>query len=142
MTLHAPIETKSAARPENKAAGGAVDAALDEFGRAFEAFKETNDTRLAQIETRLSADVLTEEKLTRIDAALEAEALTLAHRLAAGPTVALRMIRRGVAEALESTLDEALEREAQDQRQARGTADSLEGGMAFLAKRKPDFRGR
>lgn len=76
------------------------------------------------------------------DEALEAEALALAQRLAAGPTVALRMIRRGVAEALESTLDEALEREAQDQRQARGTADSLEGGMAFLAKRKPDFRGR
>ncbi len=76
------------------------------------------------------------------DDALEAEALALAQRLAAGPTVALRMIRRGVAEALESTLDEALEREAQDQRQARGTADSLEGGMAFLAKRKPDFRGR
>ncbi len=71
MTLHAPIETKSAARPENKAAGGAVDAALDEFGRAFEAFKETNDARLAQIETRLSADVLTEEKLARIDAALD-----------------------------------------------------------------------
>ncbi|WP_394652808.1 enoyl-CoA hydratase-related protein [uncultured Sphingomonas sp.] len=76
------------------------------------------------------------------DEALEAEALALAQRLAAGPTVALRMIRRGVAEALESTLDEALEREAHDQRQARGTADSLEGGMAFLAKRKPDFRGR
>lgn len=76
------------------------------------------------------------------DDALEAEALALATRLAAGPTVALGLIRRGVAAALESTLDAALEREAQDQRRARGTADSTEGGMAFLSKRKPDFRGR
>ncbi len=76
------------------------------------------------------------------DEALEAEALALATRLAAGPTVALRLMRRGVSEALESTLADALEREAQDQRQARRTEDSVEGGMAFLAKRKPDFRGR
>lgn len=76
------------------------------------------------------------------DDALETEALTLATRLATGPTVALRLIRRGVAEAMGSTLDDALEREAQDQRQARGTEDSMEGGMAFLAKRKADFRGR
>ena len=71
MTAHAQIETKSAL-PENKAAtGGAIDAALDDFARAFEAFKETNDARLAEIETRLSADVVTEEKLARIDAALD-----------------------------------------------------------------------
>ncbi|MFD1788858.1 enoyl-CoA hydratase-related protein [Sphingomonas floccifaciens] len=76
------------------------------------------------------------------DDALEAEALALAQRLAAGPTIALGLIRRGVAAALESRLPDALEREAQDQRQARRTADSAEGGMAFLSKRKPDFRGR
>lgn len=76
------------------------------------------------------------------DDALEAEAFALAERLAAGPTIALRLIRRGAAAALESTLDDALEREAQDQRQARRTEDSAEGGMAFLGKRKPDFRGR
>ncbi|GJE29507.1 phage major capsid protein [Methylobacterium organophilum] len=62
------IETKSL---ENKAALGGVDSALDELGRAFEAFKEANDARLGQIETRLSADVVTEEKLARIDAALD-----------------------------------------------------------------------
>ena len=66
---HASFETKSIL-PENKAAGP-VDVALDEFGRAFEAFRETNDARLAQIESRLSADPLTEEKLARIDAALD-----------------------------------------------------------------------
>ena len=45
--------------------------AFEDFARAFEAFKDTNDTRLGEIETRLSGDVVTDEKLTRIDAALD-----------------------------------------------------------------------
>ncbi|MBD8906830.1 phage major capsid protein [Methylorubrum zatmanii] len=66
------FETKApAGMPENKAAMLGADPVLDEFARAFEAFKETNDTRLAEIEHRLTADVVTEEKLARIDAALD-----------------------------------------------------------------------
>ncbi len=57
--------------PENKAATFGTEAVLDEFARAFEAFKEANDTRLSEIETRLTADVVIEEKLARIDAALD-----------------------------------------------------------------------
>ncbi len=59
--------------PEIKSAGGTGDvaAAFEDFSRAFEAFKETNDTRIAALETRGSADVLTEEKLARIDQALD-----------------------------------------------------------------------
>ncbi len=56
---------------ETKAASDDVSAAFEDFARAFEAFKETNDERLGEIETRLSADGLTEEKLTRIDQALD-----------------------------------------------------------------------
>jgi HK97 family phage major capsid protein len=56
--------------PEIKSADPA--AAFEEFARAFEAFKEGNDVRLAQIETRLSADVVTEEKVARIGATLDA----------------------------------------------------------------------
>ncbi len=41
------------------------------INRIFSAFREANDERLAQIESRLSADVLTEEKLARIDRALD-----------------------------------------------------------------------
>ncbi len=48
-----------------------VAAAFDEFTHIFEAFKETNDRRLGEIEARLSADALTEEKLGRLDEALE-----------------------------------------------------------------------
>jgi HK97 family phage major capsid protein len=54
-----------------KSAPDDVAAAFEDFSRAFEAFRDTNDTRLSEIETRLGADVVTEEKLTRIDAALD-----------------------------------------------------------------------
>jgi len=55
--------------PEHKSADAA--AAFEEFARAFEAFRDTNDGRIAEIETRLTADTLTDEKLARIDAALD-----------------------------------------------------------------------
>lgn len=38
---------------------------------AFEAFRETNDERLAQVETRVGADVVTVEKMNRINTALD-----------------------------------------------------------------------
>lgn len=53
---------------ETKSAG---DDILADLNRAFSAFKETNDERLTQLESRLGADVVTEEKLARIDQALD-----------------------------------------------------------------------
>lgn len=76
------------------------------------------------------------------DEALDEEALALATRLAAGPTVALRLMRRTLGAALESDYATALATEADAQRNVRGSADSMEGGLAFLQKRKPAFRGR
>jgi len=38
---------------------------------AFEAFRQANDERLAEIEQRTSADILTSEKVDRISAALD-----------------------------------------------------------------------
>jgi 2-(1,2-epoxy-1,2-dihydrophenyl)acetyl-CoA isomerase len=75
------------------------------------------------------------------DEALDAEAFALAERLAAGPTVALGLMKRGLAHALEVEYPTAMLREAENQRAARGSADSMEGGMAFLQKRKPAFKG-
>lgn len=43
----------------------------DETLTAFEAFKEANDERLAEIEKRMNADALTEEKLARIERRLD-----------------------------------------------------------------------
>jgi HK97 family phage major capsid protein len=61
----------SPAAPEIKATAPDIAGAFEDFSRTFEAFKDVNDQRLGEIEQRLSADPLTEEKLTRIDAALD-----------------------------------------------------------------------
>lgn len=53
---------------ETKSAG---DAMIADLNHAFAAFREANDERLTQLETRLGVDALTEEKLTRIDLALD-----------------------------------------------------------------------
>lgn len=73
--------------------------------------------------------------------ALDETAMALARRLAAGPTVALGLMRRSLAHALDHDYPSAMANEADAQRQARGSADAVEGGMAFLQKRKPQFRG-
>ena len=48
-----------------------INQAFDGFLRGFEAYKEENDRRLADIERRGSADPLTNEKLARLDRALD-----------------------------------------------------------------------
>lgn len=59
---------------ETKAETRDLDNHFDEMMGAFEAFKETNDARLADIETRMSADAVTREKLARIETALDEHA--------------------------------------------------------------------
>lgn len=56
---------------ETKSTPHEVSSAFEEFHRAFSAFREANDDRLAQIETRLGVDALTEEKVARIEHALD-----------------------------------------------------------------------
>lgn len=48
-----------------------TDAGHDDVLIAFEAFKQANDERLEQIEQRMSADVVTTEKVDRINKALD-----------------------------------------------------------------------
>lgn len=75
------------------------------------------------------------------DDALDREAAALAQRLANGPTLALGATRRLIFDGLQRDLGPSLGAEAEAQRDAAQTADSREGIGAFLAKRKPDFRG-
>ncbi|MEQ1717272.1 MAG: phage major capsid protein [Hyphomicrobium sp.] len=56
---------------ETKSAGGDTARAFDEYLEAFEAFKENNDNRLAEIERRGATDVLNVEKLARIETTLD-----------------------------------------------------------------------
>jgi 2-(1,2-epoxy-1,2-dihydrophenyl)acetyl-CoA isomerase len=75
------------------------------------------------------------------DETLDAAAFALAERLAAGPTLAMGLIRRQIRGAYESDYATAMLHEAENQRRARGSGDSMEGGLAFLQKRKPVFKG-
>jgi 2-(1,2-epoxy-1,2-dihydrophenyl)acetyl-CoA isomerase len=65
-----------------------------------------------------------------------------AARLAAMPTRALALTRRAVYRATGTSLEDALEHEAQVQQHAASGEDHVEGVVAFLEKRDPVFTGR
>ena len=64
--------TTAQTAPETKSAPGPdVHAAYDEMLRGFAAFREENDRRVSQLERRGSVDVITEEKVDRINRAID-----------------------------------------------------------------------
>ncbi|CEG27336.1 enoyl-CoA hydratase-related protein [Bacillus sp. B-jedd] len=65
-----------------------------------------------------------------------------ADRIAAMPTKAISLIKRNLKASWESGIGDFLERDAQSQRIASLTEDHKEGVMAFLQKRKPEFKGK
>ena len=76
------------------------------------------------------------------DGSVVGEAQALAARLAAGPTLALGIMRQNLAAALDSDYATALLREAEGQRVAGSSTDAVEGATLFLMKRKAVFTGR
>lgn len=82
----------------------------------------------------LVRDVLDDDKL--MDGAL-----TLARKLAEGPTRALVATRALVEDAERATFAEQFRREIEMQSQMRTTADALEGRNAFIEKRPAKFTG-
>ena len=75
------------------------------------------------------------------DADLMLEAKALAVRLAGGPTMALGIMRKNMAAALDMSYATALLAEAEGQRIAGDTGDAREGAISFLQKRKAEFKG-
>jgi 2-(1,2-epoxy-1,2-dihydrophenyl)acetyl-CoA isomerase len=73
--------------------------------------------------------------------ALAARAAEVAAEYAARPTRGVGMSKRLFAQALENTLEEQLELEAELQTAATRTNDFKEGVAAFLEKRDPEFGG-
>ncbi|MDY6879052.1 MAG: enoyl-CoA hydratase [Thermodesulfobacteriota bacterium] len=69
------------------------------------------------------------------------EAKNLATRLAAGPAVAIELIKRGLSRALDNDLKRQLDYESYAQNICRGTNDHKEGVQAFSEKRPPKFTG-
>lgn len=76
------------------------------------------------------------------DAALEAETMALARRIAAGPRVALTYMKKNAGVALTGTLSDLLDAEALHMTRCRDTEDHREAARAFVEKRAPVFRGR
>jgi 2-(1,2-epoxy-1,2-dihydrophenyl)acetyl-CoA isomerase len=76
------------------------------------------------------------------DAALMDEAMALATRLSEGPTLAYSTMKANIMTALDGNLSQVLLAEAEGQRIAGASQDAMEGGMAFLQKRKAEFKGR
>jgi 2-(1,2-epoxy-1,2-dihydrophenyl)acetyl-CoA isomerase len=76
------------------------------------------------------------------DSELAAETMTLAKRLANGPSVALRYMKRNLNVAEQGTLAAGLDSEANGMLRARASEDHKEAARAFVEKRAPVFRGR
>jgi len=73
---------------------------------------------------------------------LDNEVNTLAKQLAEGPTVAFGMAKKIINKGLSMDLSSVLECEAFGQTIAGTTEDAREGVIAFLEKRKAEFKGR
>ena len=100
--------------------------------------------RMMMLAEKISADQALEWGMIHDavpDDSLMDEALSLAGRLASGPTLAYGLIRQEVHEALESDFETALEAEARNQRTAGKSKDCAEAVAAFLEKRAPVFQG-
>ena len=76
------------------------------------------------------------------DAALMTTATEIARKLADGPTLALARIKGALAQAGGNDLSAQLDVERDYQRELGRSDDFREGVAAFLAKRKPDFKGK
>ncbi len=100
---------------------------------------------MALLGERLSAEqALAAGLVTRIaedDSCLN-DAQTIAAKLAAGPVVAVGMIRKQVAAALTASLEDTLAIERENQRAAGRTRDFAEAVRAFGEKRPAVFEGR
>ena len=76
------------------------------------------------------------------DARLEEETMALASRLARGPRVALRYMKRNMNAAETASLKEMLDLEAWHHTRTGMTEDHREAARAFVEKREPHFKGR
>ena len=105
----------------------------------------TKALEMALLGERMSADDAVEAGLiTRVvdDGQALAEAHVIARKLATGPTIAIGMIRKQVAGALNQTFEETLKIECVNQSRAGLTEDFHEAVAAFAEKRPPVFKGK
>lgn len=75
-------------------------------------------------------------------AQLEAEVKDLAEKIAGGPPLAVRAVKKVLFADQKAALEQALETEVEHQMKCFASEDCLEGVQAFFEKRPPRFRGR
>ncbi|MBI3197800.1 MAG: 2-(1,2-epoxy-1,2-dihydrophenyl)acetyl-CoA isomerase [Rhodospirillales bacterium] len=100
---------------------------------------------LAMLAPQISADKAKEWGLiwdVVDDSALMATATEVARKLADGPTLALARIKGALDRSSANDLSAQLDLERDFQRELGRSDDFREGVAAFLAKRKPDFKGK
>ena len=102
-------------------------------------------TRMMMLGEKIGAEQAEEwgliYKSVAADALME-EAKALADKLANGPTLAIKTMKQNINLAMDGTLQQVFVNEAEGQRLAGASEDAMEGGMAFLQKRKAEFKGR
>jgi 2-(1,2-epoxy-1,2-dihydrophenyl)acetyl-CoA isomerase len=101
-------------------------------------------SELAMLGERLPASKALEWGLINrvvADDSLGAEARSLATAMASGPTLSYAGTKRELNSWLYPRMAEQLELEAQIQQEMAGSADFLEGAMAFVEKREARFKG-
>jgi 2-(1,2-epoxy-1,2-dihydrophenyl)acetyl-CoA isomerase len=101
-------------------------------------------------ELYFTSDMLDAERIAALglanrvvaDAVLEQETMALAVRLANGPSVALRYMKRNLNVAEHGDLADALDSEAFGMLRCRESEDHKAASRAFVEKRQPVFKGR
>jgi 2-(1,2-epoxy-1,2-dihydrophenyl)acetyl-CoA isomerase len=119
-----------------------------DFGGSFFLTRLVGPARAREL--YFTAEMLSAERIVALglasqvfdDDRLEAETMALAARLAAGPRVTWRYMKRNFKVAEEGTLSELLDSETSGMMRCRETEDHKEAARAFVEKRAPVFQGR
>ena len=125
-------------------AGGDVKAMAEGREAEGDTLEQKAQALRARMETSRWLHEMGKPTINRVvpDADLEGETRTLATKLARGPRVAYRYMKRNMNAAESGTLAELLDLEAWHHSRTGETEDHREAARAFVDKREPLFRGR